>query len=94
MRYMIYCVDKPGHEEVRAANRAAHLDYLGDNSERIFMAGPVLAEDAESPIGSLLVMEFDSLAEAQAFAAADPYKRADLFESVTVKPYRKVLPLA
>lgn len=94
MRYMIYCVDKAGHEEVRAANRAAHLDYLGDNSERIVMAGPVLTDDAESPAGSLLVMEFDSLAEAQAFAAADPYKKADLFESVTIKPYRKVLPLS
>jgi uncharacterized protein YciI len=94
MRYMIYCIDKPGHEEVRAANRAAHLDYLGDNSGRIVMAGPTLAEDAESPTGSLLIMEFDSLAEAEGFAAEDPYQKADLFESVTIKHYRKVLPLA
>ena len=63
-------------------------------SERIVMAGPTLDEDAESPTGSLLVMEFDSLADAESFAAGDPYKKADLFDSVTIKPYRKVLPLA
>ena len=43
-------------------------------------------------IGSLLLMEFGTGAEAAAFAAGDPYGKAGLFRSVTITPWRKVLP--
>ena len=42
--------------------------------------------------GSLVVAEFDSLEAAQAWAEADPYIEAGVYESVVVKPYKKVLP--
>ncbi len=43
-------------------------------------------------MGSLLIMAFDDRGQAQAFAEGDPYARAGLFESVTIRPFRKVLP--
>jgi hypothetical protein len=92
MQFMIYCLDKPGHTELRAANRAAHLAYLDGFAGQIVVAGPLLSEDGQSMIGSLLLMEFPSRAEAEAFSAGDPYRKAGLFQSVTVTPWRKALP--
>jgi hypothetical protein len=92
MQFMIYCQDKPGHGEVRAANRNAHLSYLEGLAGNVVIAGPLLAEDGTTMIGSLLLMEFPDRAAAEAFAASDPYRKAGLFQSVTITPWRKVLP--
>ncbi|TQV79737.1 YciI family protein [Denitrobaculum tricleocarpae] len=92
MYYVISCVDKAGHAHVRAENRPAHVDYLKANIDHIVMAGPTTSEDGEAMTGSVLIMEYDSLADAQAFADGDPYKAAELFESVTIRPWKKVLP--
>jgi uncharacterized protein YciI len=92
MQFMIYCQDKPGHGAVRAANRDAHLAHLEGFAKNIVIAGPLLAEDGATMIGSLLLMEFTDRREAEAFAAGDPYRKAGLFQSVTITPWRKVLP--
>jgi uncharacterized protein YciI len=63
----------------------------------MLLAGPFPAIDADDPgpagfSGSLIVAEFGSLAEAQGWAAADPYVDAGVYRETTVKPFRKVLP--
>jgi hypothetical protein len=92
MQFAIVCLDKPDHGHLRAENRPAHIDYLNANLEHMLLAGPFLSEDGERPVGSLLIMEFDEQGQAQAFAEGDPYAQAGLFESVTIRPFRKVLP--
>ena len=42
--------------------------------------------------GSLIIAEFDSLSDAQAWADADPYLAAGVYERVEVRPFKKVLP--
>ena len=64
---------------------------------RLLVAGPHPALDTEEPgeagfTGSLIIAEFDSLEDAQAWADADPYVVNGVHESVTVKPFKKVLP--
>ncbi len=92
MQFAIVCLDKPDHGHLRAENRPAHIDYLNANLEHMVLAGPFLSEDGERPVGSLLILEFDDQGQARAFAEGDPYARAGLFESVTIRPFRKVLP--
>ncbi len=92
MLFFIHCTDKPGHENVRLENRPAHLGYLGGFMDQVFTAGPTLSEDSESMTGSVLIMDFIDMAAAQDFAENDPYNQAGLFESVTIKPWKKVLP--
>ncbi len=92
MLYVIHCIDKPGKAELRAAHRTAHLGYLTTYGEKVFAAGPTLGEDGETMTGSLLIMDFADRAEAEAFAAGDPYAMAELFESVTIQPWKKVFP--
>jgi uncharacterized protein YciI len=93
MLFMIHCVDKPDSAAVRQENRDAHLAYLNDHHDRIHAAGPLLADDqGGGPAGSLLLMEFPDQAAAEAFAAADPYNKAGLFQHVEIKPWKQVLP--
>ena len=94
MLYAITCLDKPGSLEVRLGNRPAHLAYLESQGDKLVTAGPLLSEDGQTPLGSLLVFEAASRAEAEAFAAGDPYALAGLFESVAIRPWRKVFPKA
>src|SRR3546814_2105523 len=88
MNFALYCIDKAGHGAVRAENRPAHLDYLNRNLEQLMLAGPLLGDDGTTVLGSLLVIEAADRAAAEAFAAGDPYAKAGLFESVTIKAFR------
>ena len=90
--YVIYCVDKPDHAHVRAENRPAHIEHLKAHAEKAVCIGPTLTDDGEGMNGSVIVMNFENRAEAQAFAEADPYAKAGLFESVTIKRFKKVMP--
>ncbi len=89
--YAIHCIDKPDAAELRAETRSAHLDHVRSVAERIVAAGPLL-DDAGTPIGSLLIVDFVDRREAVGFAAADPYALAGLFASVAVTAWRQVFP--
>lgn len=99
MFYMIYSEDVAESLEKRLATRPAHLARLEQlkSEGRLLLAGPLPAIDSLDPgaagfTGSLVVAEFASLAEAQAWADADPYLAAGVYAHSTVKPFKKVLP--
>jgi uncharacterized protein YciI len=89
MLYAIICLDKPGALEARKSNRDAHLAHIRGADKAIVQAGPFLDADGEM-CGSLLIFEGD-LAGAEAWAAADPYAVAGLFQSVKIRPWKKVV---
>ena len=86
--FAVICRDKPGHLSTRLETRSAHLDWL-NAADMVRMAGP-LVEEGEMR-GSLIVIETDSLDDARAWAADDPYKAAGLFASVEVIEWKKVI---
>lgn len=99
MLYVVIGEDHPGSLDQRLAARPAHVERLQalQAGGRLILAGPCPAIDAADPgpagfSGSVIVAEFDSLAAAEAWAAADPYVAAGVYARVTVKPFRKVLP--
>lgn len=89
MRFALMTKDRPGALQTRLENRTAHLDYI-EKTGVVEMAGPLL--DAEGEMcGSLVVLEVDNLAAAQAWADNDPYAKAGLFSDVTLKAWKKVI---
>lgn len=89
MPFVLICRDKPGALQTRMDNRSAHLSYI-DESGVVSLAGPFL--DAEGkPCGSLVVLNLEDRAAAEAWAAGDPYAKAGLFDSVTIESWRKVV---
>lgn len=99
MWYAILSEDAPDTLALRMAHRPAHLARLQalHAEGRLLVAGPHPAIDSEDPgpagfTGSLVIAEFASLADAQAFADSDPFVAAGVYAGVTVKPFRKTLP--
>ncbi|KIO35592.1 YciI family protein [Shewanella sp. cp20] len=99
MWYMISSQDVENSLEKRLQARPDHLARLQALSDegRLMIAGPHPAIDSDNPgeagfTGSLVVAEFDSLEAAQAWADQDPYVAAGVYQSVIVKPFKRVLP--
>ena len=99
MLYAIVATDVANSLEARMAARPAHLERLQQLKAegRIVLAGPNPAIDSNDPgaagfTGSLIVAEFESLCAANAWAEADTYVAAGVFASVSVKPFKQVLP--
>lgn len=99
MWYAVISEDVADSSQRRARAREAHLARLKSlvDEGRLLVAGPHPAIDAEDPgpagfTGSLVVVDFESLEEAQAWADADPYVDAGVYARVVVKPFKRVLP--
>ena len=99
MWYAIISEDVENSLPLRATARESHLARLRTlvADGRVLIAGPHPAIDAENPgeagfTGSLVVVDFPSLEDAQAWADADPYVDAGVYARVTVKPFKLVLP--
>jgi uncharacterized protein len=99
MWYAIMAKDTDNSLEKRLAHRPAHLERLQSlqAAGRLLLAGPFPAIDNTDPgaagfTGSLIVAEFANLAEAQAWAAQDPFRVSGVYAHVEVKPFRKTLP--
>ncbi|AVF56375.1 UNVERIFIED_ORG: uncharacterized protein YciI [Pseudomonas parafulva] len=99
MLYAIIASDVANSLEKRLAARPAHIERLQQLKAegRVVLAGPHPAIDSNDPgeagfSGSLIVAEFDSLTAAQAWADADPYIAAGVYDQVVVKPFKQVLP--
>jgi uncharacterized protein YciI len=82
--YAVICHDKPQSLELRQKVRPDHLAYVTGQALPVVVAGALREED-DTMIGSLIVVEAASLAEAEAFSVADPYRIAGLFASVTIR---------
>jgi uncharacterized protein YciI len=99
MWYAIEGYDGTDVLERRIAARPDHvarLEALRD-AGRLLLAGPCPAIDAEDPgpagfSGSIVIAEFPSLEEARAWADADPYMAAGVYQRIDVRPFRRTLP--
>ena len=86
--FAIICTDNDGALEVRKANRDAHLAYAA--ATPVVYAGPFLDEHG-AMTGSLLLVDLETRAEVEEWAANDPYAKAGLFKKVRIERFKKVL---
>jgi uncharacterized protein len=89
--FTLTCLDKANSLDLRMAERPRHLAYLENFTDSVKLAGPLLNDTDNSPIGSHLILDMASLAEVQAFAAGDPYSVAGLFETSTIHTFRATI---
>ena len=99
MLYSIVGIDNEDSLAARMAVRGEHVERLNALREagRLIIAGPNPAIDSEDPgtagfTGSIIIAEFDSLQAAQVWADEDPYIKSGAYASVSVKPFKRVLP--
>jgi len=99
MWYAIIGEDYENSLANRLSVREQHVSRLNELKDqgRLFVAGPCPSIDNEDPgeagfSGSVIIAEFESLTQAQKWADQDPYIEAGVYEKVSVKPFKKVLP--
>jgi uncharacterized protein YciI len=87
--FVLICTDKPGAIETRKSNRDAHLAYIAETGV-VAQAGPFL-DAGGAMCGSLVILNVDSRAAAENWAAGDPYAKAGLFADVRIEEWKKVI---
>ena len=87
MLFALLCTDKPNSLDLRMSVRPDHLKYLESLGAALKAAGPFTSDEG-SPIGSLVIIEAENRAAAQAMAENDPYARAGLFAAVEIRPWK------
>lgn len=99
MYYAIWATDVPNSWDNRKFTRPAHVERIQSlvDEGRVLIAGPMPAVDSCDPgdtgmTGSLMVIEFASLQEAEEWAKEDPYLVAGVYDKLEVKPFIKALP--
>jgi uncharacterized protein YciI len=87
MQFALVAHDRPNAVARRMEMRPEHLKHLESLGESLKLAGPFL-DDAGQMIGTIMVIEADSLEAARAIYARDPFMQNNLFDSVTIKPWK------
>lgn len=90
MLYILYCEDDmSASERIRSTYKETHQAYLAQHASLIVLGGAMLDEDGETRVGSTLVLRVNSRAEAEAFSANEPFRRAGLYASVKITRMRR-----
>jgi uncharacterized protein len=87
MRIVVHCLDKPDALPVRLANYEAHKAYLASGKVATVISGPLLADDLETMIGSMFIFEADTIDDVVAFNREDPFAKAGVWETVSIRPF-------
>jgi len=92
MLYVFHMIDRAGAAELRARIRPEHKAYLHSVAERIAFAGPLVADDGQTMLGSLLVIDFADREAALAWLRDEPFTRAGVYASTQVHAFRNLWP--
>jgi len=90
--YIFSLIDKPDSGALRQRVRPEHKAYLAGMAERIAFAGPLVSDDGQTMLGSLLAIEFDSRDAAHAWLADEPFTRAGLYASTSIHAFVNLWP--
>jgi uncharacterized protein len=89
MLWAISRVAAPNFAAMREKGLQTHLDYLRSQKGILVLSGATLTDDGRDYVGSLLIVNVNSRAEARAFVDGDPFQKAGMFTSVTITRMRK-----
>ncbi len=92
MLFVFHLLDRPGAATLRTAVRPAHKAYLATVAERIAFAGPLLADDGETMLGSLLVIDFEAREQAEAWLRGEPFTCAGVYGSTEIHAFANLWP--
>ncbi|MDR5804746.1 YciI family protein [Caballeronia sp. LZ001] len=89
MHFVIYCQDDPATPNAREENYPAHRAHLAAATVKLLVAGPYTEVNSDKKIGSMLVVEADSIEAVRDFAQRDPFFVNRVWNNVQIHPYIK-----
>ncbi|MBI2768942.1 MAG: YciI family protein [Burkholderiales bacterium] len=92
MLFTFHLLDRRDAADLRTQLRPEHKAYLAGVASNIAFAGPLLTDDGQTMIGSLLVIDFTDRAAALRWQADEPFTRAGIYASISVHPFSNLWP--
>jgi uncharacterized protein len=92
MLFAFHLTDRTDAGDLRQRVRPEHKAYLAQVAERIAFAGPLLADDGQAMLGSLLVIDFADRTAALAWLAQEPFTRAGLYGESKLHAFTNLWP--
>jgi len=90
MKYAVLFEDNDEFAHMRPKFMADHLQFLGDNSDKIDAAGPMKDAQSRDPAGGLWIVEADDAGQVQALVEADPFWPTGLRKSIQILEWTRV----
>jgi len=85
--FVVHCLDHHGAVERRLAHYEAHKAYLATAPVETVISGPLLGPDQREMIGSLFVVEAETIEDVEAFNRADPFFAAGVWREIRIHPF-------
>jgi hypothetical protein len=92
MIHLFVLIDRPGAGDLRHRVRPAHKAYLTQVADRIAFAGPLLADDGRTMVGSLLAIDFADRTAAEAWLNGEPFTQAGLYARSEIHAFENLWP--
>ena len=92
MLFVIHAIDRKDALAVRAKFYRAHrihLDQAGQYDVDVITAGTLVADDGETPVGSIFVIDAKDRSTVEKFTRSDPYHANDVWETLQIHGYNK-----
>lgn len=90
MKYAVLFEDNDEFAHKRPQFMADHLQFLGDNSDKIEAAGPMKDGMTQDPAGGLWIVEADNPEQVQGLVETDPFWPTGLRQSIRILEWTQV----
>jgi hypothetical protein len=91
MEFFCYHRDRPGSTTLRREMLEEHWSYMDRFAAELIARGPTLADDRDTPTGSVHIVDLPDPAAARAFAFDEPCYQAGMYRDVLLRRWRNVL---
>lgn len=87
MLYVVQSVDHRNVVDKRLNALSAHRDYLQASGMKIVCAGPLLTKDGKTPVGSLFIVDAETMQDVVKFNENDPLSQQEIWSETTIMPF-------
>jgi len=87
MLFVAICVDKANHLELRKRTRESHLEYMASLGDTVKIGGRIMSGPDDTPSGSILFIEAETIEEVSDILDKDPYNQVELFKHCAIEPF-------
>jgi hypothetical protein len=91
VEFFCYHHDRPGSVALRDELLEKHWSYMDQFQAEMIARGPTLADDGDTPTGSVHVLDLPDPAASRAFAFDEPNYQAGVYRDVLLRRWRNLL---
>jgi len=91
MEFFCFHRDRPGTTALRDELLEQHWAYMDKHAKTMIARGPAIADDGDTPAGSVHILGLPDPAAARAFAFNEPYYQAGVYRDVLLRRWSNTL---